>query len=635
MKHLIVGTAGHVDHGKTAIIRYLTGTDTDRLQEEKKRGISIDIGFAAMHFEESLTLGIVDVPGHERFLKNMLAGTGGIDMVMLVIAADEGIMPQTREHFEMLQCLGINRGIVVLNKTDKVDAEWLLMVEEDVRLYLEGTFLAGAPICRVSALTGAGMNELRSTLQSQAEAAIERDSEAPFRLWIDRAFNLKGQGLIVTGSVLTGTLKAGEPVMVFPGGLEAKVREIETHNQQTNVVGAGQRASVKLAGLSLTEVGRGMFLSAGNHGQTSKIWDAAILWKKPFPSGTRVRFHIGTGEFIGRMSFAKKDVESAIIRLHLEVPVSAGFGDQGILRRYSPQDLIGGITLLGPAARNHKRDDQLANLKEAFLRQDGDAIMLELLRMTKEPPILEEWVRLAGYANGKIIRKVVARLVGVGKVKHVGNYYVLAEKLSEWQNQMNKVLTDFHRQNPEQPGISRETLRQKINLPANIAEWFLQEAVGSGRIKTRDEFVAAPSHAQLHGQNVGQMKDLLDKIIEHREVVDITPQWLAEKMQRTPQEIKPFFDALIRDGSLIRLSGVHVYRKTMQYIGAVIQEHFSAHTTLSVGELRDLLKTSRRLVIPVMEYFDSHNYTKRQEDLRIPGVRFENLSELTGFKYTC
>ena len=627
MKHLIVGTAGHVDHGKTAIIRYLTGTDTDRLQEEKKRGISIDIGFAAMRFEEGLTLGIVDVPGHEKFLKNMLAGTGGIDMVMLVIAADEGIMPQTREHFEMLQCLGIKRGIVVLNKIDKVDADWALLVEEDVRLYLQGTFLADAPICRVSALTGAGMEELRSTLQREAETAVERDSEAPFRLWIDRAFNLKGQGLIVTGSVLTGNLKTGEPVMVFPGGLEAKVREIETHNQQVNAVGAGQRASVKLAGLSLAEVGRGMFLSAGIHGQTSKIWDAAMLWKKSFPSGTRIRFHIGTGEYIGRMSFTKKDVESAIVRLHLEVPISAGLGDQGILRRYSPQDLIGGVTLLGPAERNHKRDDQLADLKEALLLQDYELIMLDLLRMTKEPPSLEAWVNLAGYANGKSLREAVERLVGAGKVKHVGNHYVLSEKLAELQNQMQKVLADFHRLNPDQPGISRETLRQKIKLPSNIAEWFLQESVSSGRIKIRDEFVAAPSHAQLHGQNVGQMKDFLDKIIEHREVVDITPQWLAEKMQRSPQEIKPLFDAMIRDGSLIRLSGVHVYRKTMQYIGAVIQEHFAEHATLSVGELRDLLNTSRRLVIPIMEYLDSHNYTKREEDLRVPSVRLKNLSE--------
>ena len=239
MKHLIVGTAGHVDHGKTALIRYLTGTDTDRLQEEKKRGISIDIGFAALRFDEELILGIVDVPGHERFLKNMLAGTGGIDLAMLVIAADEGIMPQTREHFEMLRCLGIRHGIVVLNKIDKVDAEWLMLVEEDVREWLKGTFMEAASLCRVSAVTGAGMEDLRRTLQETGRGIRARDSRAPFRMWIDRAFNLKGQGLIVTGSVLSGQLRIGDAIRIYPTGQEGKVRELETHNQTAASVWQG------------------------------------------------------------------------------------------------------------------------------------------------------------------------------------------------------------------------------------------------------------------------------------------------------------------------------------------------------------------------------------------------------------
>ena len=216
MKHLIVGTAGHVDHGKTALIRLLTGTDTDRLKEEKARGISIDIGFAALRFPAELTLGIVDVPGHERFLKNMLAGTGGIDMAMLVIAADEGIMPQTRGHFEMLQCFGIKHGLVVLNKIDKVDSEWLEMMEEEIRTYLRNSFLAQAPICRVSAVSGEGVDTLKQTLYVEANKINAREKQAPFRLWIDRAFNLKGQGLIVTGSVMSGFLQSGASLVLYP-----------------------------------------------------------------------------------------------------------------------------------------------------------------------------------------------------------------------------------------------------------------------------------------------------------------------------------------------------------------------------------------------------------------------------------
>jgi len=259
----------------------------------------------------------------------MLAGTGGIDFVMLVIAADEGIMPQTREHFEMLQCLGIRHGIVVLNKIDKVEAEWVQLVEEDVRNWLADTFLAEAPVCKVSSITGAGMEALKAALRNQAMIAEERDGNAPFRLWIDRAFHLKGQALIVTGSALSGKLHTGGSVMIFPAGLAGKARELESHNQSVDVVGAGQRASVKLAGVSLADVGRGMFLSAEGPGQTSKMWDASIRWKTRFPSGTRIRFHIGTGEFIGRMSFTPTGAEEALVRLHLEEPISGGPGDQG------------------------------------------------------------------------------------------------------------------------------------------------------------------------------------------------------------------------------------------------------------------------------------------------------------------
>ena len=261
MKHLIVGTAGHVDHGKTALIKALTGTDTDRLSEEKARGISIDIGFAAIHYPEVLTLGIVDVPGHERFLKNMLAGTGAIDMVMLVVAADEGIMPQTREHFEMLRCLGIKAGLVVISKIDKVEADWLELVEEEIRSYLDKSFLSQAPICRVSAFSGEGVDSLKKTLFDVAQVVSPRNQASPFRLWIDRAFNLKGQGLIVTGSVMSGSVLTGAGLTVYPDNIPVKVREIESHNQACDRVGAGQRASLKLAGAGLADVGRGMFLS--------------------------------------------------------------------------------------------------------------------------------------------------------------------------------------------------------------------------------------------------------------------------------------------------------------------------------------------------------------------------------------
>ncbi len=630
MKHLIVGTAGHVDHGKTALIRRLTGTDTDRLKEEKARGISIDIGFAALHFPAELTLGIVDVPGHERFLKNMLAGTGGIDLAMMVIAADEGIMPQTREHFEMLQCFGIKHGLVVLNKIDKVDAEWLELIEEEIRTYLKNSFLSQAPICRVSAASGEGVDALKQTLYVEAKKINARDKLAPFRLWIDRAFNLKGQGLIVTGSVMSGFLQAGASLVVCPDRTVVKVREIESHHQEVVEIGAGQRASLNLAGAGLAEVGRGMFLSEEGYCQTGAVWEAAMQWKQEYPSGTRIRLHIGTGEFIGRLSFQKRQEQSeapTLVRLHLEQNIAGAFGDQGLLRRFSPQDLIGGVTLLTLADGSSRRQALLDRLAVAAQALDYQAILILLLLLFKNPPTQKEWQQSAGYLNKDIVQSAITLLLDQGAAKKAGNYYIATEALNDLQTAMKQALAEYHRMKPSEPGLSREILRQKIRLPANIADWFLQHSAENGSIVSQGEFIAAPSHAIQHGGTVDELRTELATILPVKEVVDITPQWLAEKMRRPLDQIKPFFDRMVREKVLVRLTGVYVYRNTMQYIGSIIQQHFRTHETLSVGEIRDLLNTSRRLIIPVMEYYDSNNYTKRDGDVRRPGPALKNFSE--------
>ena len=630
MKNLIVGTAGHVDHGKTALIRLLTGIDTDRLKEEKARGISIDIGFAALRYSEELTLGIVDVPGHERFLKNMLAGTGGIDMVMLVIAADEGIMPQTREHFEMLQCYGIKQGLVVINKIDKVEPDWLELVEEEIRAYLDKSFLDSAPICRVSALTSEGLAELKRTIFQVAQKVTARDQKAPFRLWIDRAFNLKGQGLIVTGSVMSGSVTQGTGLNVYPANIPVKIREMESHNRGSDTVGAGQRASLKLAGTTLAEVGRGMFLSEEGYCQTSSVWEVAIQWKQEFPSGTRVRLHIGTGEFIGRLSFRKQaeaETLPTLARLHLEQAIAGAFGDQGLLRRFSPQDLIGGVTLLALAESGRRRKETLLQLEQAHRNQDYEAAMLALLLLYNTPPTQKEWQQAAGFINAEIVNNAIRRLLEKGKAIKAGNYYIAAEKLVTLQGALKRSLEEYHRLKPSEPGLSRETLRQKNRIPENIADWFLNYSVEKSWCVVQGEFVADVAHANRHGGSIEELKNLLISVVPVNELIDITPQWLAEKMSRSHEQIKPFFDRMVREKVIIRLTGVHVYRNTMQYIGTIIQQHFSTHQTLSIGEIRDLLNTSRRMIIPVMEYYDSNNYTVRDGDSRRPGAALKNLSE--------
>ncbi len=630
MKHLIVGTAGHVDHGKTALIKALTGTDTDRLREEKVRGISIDIGFAALHYPEMLTLGIVDVPGHERFLKNMLAGTGAIDLVMLVVAADEGIMPQTREHFEMLRCLGINAGLVVISKIDKVEPDWLALVEEEIRSYLDKSFLSQAPICRVSAISGIGIDHLKQTLLQVALAVSPRNQAAPFRLWIDRAFNLKGQGLIVTGSVMSGNVSTGANLTVYPDNIPVKVRELESHNQERDRVGAGQRASLKLAGAALADVGRGMFLSEEGYCRVGAVWEAAIQWKEEFPPGTRIRLHLGTGEFIGRLSYRKPtETEPApkVVRLHLEQEVAAAFGDQGLLRRYSPQDLIGGVTLLVPAEIGSRRQELLLQLEQAHRSQDVESIMLVLLSLFKKPPNLKEWRQAAGYIEAGIVQKAIQRLLEQDKVKLAGNYYISDELLMMLRIQLKQILADYHQIKPAEPGISKETLRQKVKVAVNIADWFLNDCAEQGLCVIQGEYVANSIHAKKHGGNTEELIKLLDSVVPEKDLIDLTPQWLAEKMNRPQEQIKPFFERMVREKVIIRLSGVHVYRKTMQYIKAIIQRHFSEKETLSVGETRDLLNTSRRMAIPLMEYLDANNYTVRDGDYRRAGAALKNLSE--------
>ena len=349
MKYMIIGTAGHVDHGKTALIRALTGTDTDRLKEEKQRGISIDLGFAALELTPELVAGIVDVPGHERFLKNMLAGTGSIDLAMLVVAADEGVMPQTREHLAMLQLYGIRHGLIVLNKIDKVDEEWLELVEEEVRVLVDKTFLTQAPFCRVSALTGAGLTELKQTLIDLASRTAIRDDKAPFRLWIDRVFSVKGHGAVVTGSVLSGRITVGDSASVYPGQKSVRVRGLEWHGQKVEAVVAGQRAAINLAGVEMPELNRGMFLSAPERGQWGLVWDLQVEWLTEVVSGTRVRLHLGTGEYLGRV-YRFRNAPAEYVRLVLEESMAAGAGDRGILRLYSPQHLLGGALLIGPGA---------------------------------------------------------------------------------------------------------------------------------------------------------------------------------------------------------------------------------------------------------------------------------------------
>jgi len=362
MKNIIVGTAGHIDHGKSALVRALTGTDPDRLPEEKKRGITIDLGFADLEIDD-LRLGFVDVPGHERFVKNMLAGAHGIDVLALVIAADEGVMPQTIEHFDICRLLGVNKGVVVITKTDLVDEEMLLLVQEDARELVAGSFLDGAPIVPVSSRTGAGLERLRSTLKTIADEVPPKSSDLVTRLPIDRAFSMKGFGAVVTGTLISGEIAEGAALDLLPKGISVRVRGAQVHGKAVEKARAGQRTAVNLAGVDVEQLERGMVLTEPKTLHPTQIIDARIdvlaNASRGVRSRSRIRLHIGATEVLGRVRVLDQPAEispghSALAQLRLEVPIVAVHNDRFIIRSYSPSETIAGGVVLDPLASKHR-----------------------------------------------------------------------------------------------------------------------------------------------------------------------------------------------------------------------------------------------------------------------------------------
>ncbi len=626
MKYIIIGTAGHVDHGKTALIKALTGTDTDRLKEEKARGISIDLGFASLPLGPDITAGIVDVPGHERFLKNMLAGTGGIDLVMLVIAADEGVMPQTREHLAMLSLYGVKSGVVAITKIDKVDPDWLALVEEDIAAFLAGTFLAAAPRLRVSAVSGAGLAELKATLLAAASIVATRDSQAPFRLWIDRAFTVKGHGAVVTGSVLSGTAGVGDSLRLYPAGTLVRVRGLEWHGEKSENIRAGQRAAINLGGTGSEDVGRGMALSAADRGHTSTVWDAVADWREEIPAATRVRLHLGTGEFLARVHYFK-DQPSRFVRLILEQSLPAGLGDRGIIRRYSPQHLLGGVTLLAPGTNSRRLRPARLQLAAAIATADPLAIIAAVLVDLDQPAQREDIGQAAGYINDAVIDAALVRLADTGTCVRLGEYYLDATVLAALGERLATVLAAYHREQPDRPGLAREILRRKLGLKERPFDALLAHWRASGAIHVSGADVALKEFASRHSDWRQDVVAKAEAALEDSGLTGIDWQALAGKMSLPADKIKAAQEILLRQGTLVRIGEILVYRKTIQNIAGLIQKHFAANPTLTVAQLRDLLATSRKIALPLLEYFDLHKYTIRDGDTRRPGPKLRDLSE--------
>ncbi len=616
MKHLIIGTAGHVDHGKTALVRALTGIDTDRLKEEKERGISIELGFASLQLPGGRRAGIVDVPGHERFIKNMLAGAGGFDLVLLVIAADEGVMPQTREHLDILQLLQVQKGIVVLTKTDLVEDDWLELVEEEARDFLKGTVLEDAPVLKVSAVTGQGIRDLLEKIDQLAGQTVSRVSSGPPRLPVDRVFTITGFGTVVTGTLVSGVFRVGDSVEIQPQGLVSRVRSLQVHGEKVEEAEAGQRVAVNLAGLELEQVERGSVVAGAKTLTPANRVDIHLLLldsaARPLKNRTRVRFYLGTSETLGRVVLLdREEMEPgtlAYAQVELEEQLVAAKGDRFVIRSYSPMETIGGGTVIDPLPRRkHKR----------FRSEVGLHIPGEIAIGTglKDEEIVEAASELVKEGRAKMIS-------GDGKT-----YYVSTGIYQRWTAAVAQLLEAYHRDFPLREGYPREDLRSRKFqvLNSRVFQMLLLEMEKDGLLRVTPQAVALQGFAT--GPSLQQEK-LISRIKhELEEVAFLPPSWNDLSRSAGLDEVfaAELLQYLLRTGDLVKIAEeLYFLKDVLASARQIVSRSLRDKGEITVAEVRDLLQTSRKFALPLLEYFDREKLTRRVGDKRLPGRALEN-----------
>ena len=628
-RHVVVGTAGHIDHGKTSLVKALTGTDTDRLPEEKARGITIDLGFAFLEEPDGLTIEIVDVPGHERFVKNMLAGVGGIDLAMLVIAADEGVMPQTREHLAICSLLRVRTGLVVLTKIDTVEADWIELVRDDVAGLVRGTFLEGAPVVAVSAKTGAGLDDLRGTLRSLASTVPQRGTEQLARLPIDRVFTIKGFGTVVTGTLAAGALGVEDRVEVFPRGLVAKVRGVQTHGHPVERALAGQRTAVNLQGLERAAVERGDVIGHAGTLLAATLVDGTLelLAEAPRPLKTRdrVRFHAGTSEIMARvLLFETTELAPggrAFARFRLESPLVALPGDRFVVRSYSPIVTIGGGTLLDvdPARMRLKAPARVAHLRT--------------LETGSPAEVVEQHVRHAGMGGIRLgalaarvpfgpvkSRALLDALLAAGRVVAIDrDWFVHADAVTRLRGLILTALEGFHRAQPLRPGMSREELRGRGGAAdERVFAHVLAALDAEGAVRVDRDKVRLGTHAVRLS---AEQQAAVDRVEREFREAQAAPPSAAEALGRAGvrgDEDHDLFQVLVESRRLVRVKeSLFFHADALEVIQEKLVALLRERKEIGPGDIKDLLGISRKFAIPLLEFFDTRRVTTRVGERRV------------------
>lgn len=629
MKSIIVGTAGHIDHGKTALVKVLTGIDADRLEEEKRRGITIDLGFAHMDLVsangEPLHLGFVDVPGHERFVRNMLAGVGGIDLVLLVIAADESIKPQTREHFDILQLLGVQRGITVLTKSDAVDAETLDVVRLEVEEFLRGTFLEAprSPIVPVSALTGAGLDDLKRAIVSSAAGAQPRDSGALARLPIDRVFTMKGFGTIVTGTLISGTIRRDEELVVFPSGRKVRVRGVQVHGQAADAAVAGQRTALNLAGASTEDLARGMTLAPPATYATTRRVDVQLSLLPTAPrslkSRARVHFHSNTMETVAEITLhASKQLapgEKAFVRLKLPEAALLLPGDRFIIRQFSPVVTIGGGVVLDSVPI--PRMPELENFLQ--LLATGDPAPMLRARIARRGPAGIAVPRLIGETGWakNFVEARLAQAVKERRVLRVGDLFLDGPAMARLQQAIVSLMEGFHRKNSLVNGIAREALREQVKAPSEVFSASLDLLVREKKIEVAGDVVRLPGHGVVMKDEETESKKKIEEAFAMAGLKVPALHEVIAGLKVDKFRAQKIVTLLLRDKMLVKISDELVFhRSVLEELRRLVAAQKLKSPKMDVAKFKELTGVSRKYAIPLLEYLDRERVTRRVGDAR-------------------
>jgi selenocysteine-specific elongation factor len=622
-RYVILGTAGHIDHGKSALVRALTGTDPDRLKEEKERGITIDLGFADLVFSGGLKVGIVDVPGHERLIKNMLAGAGGIDIVIMVIAADEGIMPQSREHLDICNLLKVKRGLIAVTKSDLVEKDWLELIRDDIEKFVEGSFLEGAEIVSVSSKTGENMEVLKEKIRELALDVEPKSINGVFRLPVDRIFTLKGFGTVITGTAISGSISLDAPVEVLPGGIRTKVRGLQSHGETLKKAFAGQRVAMNLQGVSKDDIKRGDVITVPDKVKTTSVIDAEIELLKDtsissLKSRSLVHFHTGTTELTGRIVVYDKEElrpgDRAYCQFRFKTPIAVMTGDRYIVRRFSPLLTIGGGKILDTTPRRMRRSERVKDL-EIFRGDSLDERLALKIRQSGLNGL--DAAELIGWVKEEVpvIKSEVSQLVNEGTVILSEGRLIHHTVFDEFEARVLSTLGDFHKKNPLKPGISKEVLKADFKgVDQKVFESLIRNIQS---IVIEKEILRLETFKISLSEDKKLVKDRILKVLEQSAFQPPSKEELAKSVSIKKEEAGELLKIMASENTLVRINdSLYIPSASHSEMMKRLQNFFDKKKEMSVAEFRDVLGTSRKYAIPFLEYLDSNKITLRVGEVR-------------------